>query len=383
MPRISGIGRHVAYWLVTGSPDKIVVLMKLVEASFFLYMAGVTLPKVCILLLYLHLFEDRKERMATWAVLCVVVLNYIGVGLVIVPAVCRPFAYNWDKTIEGGECWDQLGIWRWISLPNIATDLCILALPIPMLWKLQASLMRKVGLFVTFLTGGLGIVVAVLRFHAFFTTYGEGAMTDITFYSVLMCVYTAAEPCAYFVCSCLPGTRPLLGTISKRLKSRNNNAPAVRNGSDNINFHAKDSHEGGGTSGSVANSSHTTSRGDLEQGHTDNTFDPINYSYPQDPLNKTRMASSVSTVVANSGSNSNVAAASAAATGSPTRTHSICNTNDGSRSCPRLPRLVAGLDDCASTTTTTTGETNWPLFVHLEKTVDVRHYSRGGREEER
>lgn len=37
--------------------------------------------------------------------------------------------------------------------------------------------------------------------------------SDLTYLGVWTMLYTTMEPCAYFVCSCLPGTRPLARAV--------------------------------------------------------------------------------------------------------------------------------------------------------------------------
>lgn len=47
---------------------------------------------------------------------------------------------------------------------------------------------------------------SLIRFVEFFTI---DFASDLTFLGVWTMIYTTMEPCAYFVCACLPGTRPL------------------------------------------------------------------------------------------------------------------------------------------------------------------------------
>lgn len=51
--------------------------------------------------------------------------------------ICRPLAYNWDMTIPGGSCADQNAAYVAVGGVDIATDLSVLVLPIPMIRKLQ------------------------------------------------------------------------------------------------------------------------------------------------------------------------------------------------------------------------------------------------------
>ncbi|KAH8885978.1 hypothetical protein GQ53DRAFT_845118 [Thozetella sp. PMI_491] len=208
--QIGGAGRHFAYWMIT-DPTVIGVFLKLQTATESVYMAGVTLPKVAILLLYLRVFvAERKIWIGTCIVLGVVVANYVCTGLIATFTICQPFAFKWDKTIPGGHCANLMAAYRYISIPNILTDLAILILPLSPLYRLQLSPVRKFGLLVTFLAGSLGIITAVIRFVGFYTVDLE---SDLTYLGVDTNLYTIIEPCAYFICSCLPGIRPLVRAV--------------------------------------------------------------------------------------------------------------------------------------------------------------------------
>lgn len=57
---------------------------------------------------------------------------------------CRPFALNWDASIPG-TCIDRNAFYIWTSIPNIATDIAILILPMRVVWNLHASMRTKVS----------------------------------------------------------------------------------------------------------------------------------------------------------------------------------------------------------------------------------------------
>lgn len=118
-------------------------------------MAGVTFPKVAILMLYIRIFSTPKVRLMTWIAMGVVLANWVATGIIATFTICQPFAFKWDKTIEDGKCANLMAAYKYISIPNIVTDIAILVLPVPSLWKLHTSKWRKIGIFVTFATGGL------------------------------------------------------------------------------------------------------------------------------------------------------------------------------------------------------------------------------------
>ena len=69
--------------------------------------------------------------------------------------ICQPFAYTWDKTIDGGHCGDILAGWLASAIINVILDIAVIVLPMPMLWGLQMQVTKKIlisGIF------GLGIV---------------------------------------------------------------------------------------------------------------------------------------------------------------------------------------------------------------------------------
>ena len=54
--------------------------------------------------------------------------------------ICHPVQFFWDKTIPGGHCGSDSGILYGVAGPNIATDIAVLVLPLPMIWRLQMPL---------------------------------------------------------------------------------------------------------------------------------------------------------------------------------------------------------------------------------------------------
>ncbi|GAM42621.1 hypothetical protein TCE0_044f16767 [Talaromyces pinophilus] len=211
--KIGGDGRHVEYWDIH-DPTVIVTWRKLQTSSGLLYMAAVTFPKVSILVLYLRVFMDRKVRIATWAVMGIVVGHCVFTGIITTFAICQPFAYNWDKTIRGGHCGDLMAVYEYVSIPNILTDLAILVLPHSTIRQLRTGKIQRVGIIVTFLAGGLGIITSIIRFVAFYTS---DMLSDSTYRSSITFIYSVVESSTYFICSCLPGTRPLLMAVLKKL----------------------------------------------------------------------------------------------------------------------------------------------------------------------
>ena len=71
--------------------------------------------------------------------------------------ICRPFAYNWNKLIPGGTCGNEKSLDLYLGIFNLLLDVCVVVLPMPVLWGLQMAFNKKLMLSGMF---GLGIVYA-------------------------------------------------------------------------------------------------------------------------------------------------------------------------------------------------------------------------------
>ena len=152
----AGVGRHLAE-VVSYHPDQFISWEKSLYALEWLYLPSIALPKVSIVALYLRIFTSRTARFTCYILIFVIVANCVSF-LFASTFQCSPIAYQWDKTIEGGTCFNIEAAFKASGAPNIATDAVILVLPIPTVWKLKASWIRKLGLMVVFLTGSMLVI---------------------------------------------------------------------------------------------------------------------------------------------------------------------------------------------------------------------------------
>ena len=63
---------------------------------------------------------------------------------------CDPIAYGWDITIPGGHCANREAGYLVVGIVDVSTDVFILILPLPVLWKLQVSRSRQISLLIIF-----------------------------------------------------------------------------------------------------------------------------------------------------------------------------------------------------------------------------------------
>ena len=157
-----GLGYHEIA-ILASEPEKLVVWAKFVLAGPMLYLAAVLFSKLAILAIYLRIFTFRSFRITCWTLAAILVTNWF-VFTVAAFLMCIPLEYLWNKRLEGGHCFDIDGFYRWSTFPNIITDVVMLILPLPVVWRLQTSRSIKIGLTLTFATGSMCVVVAPKRF---------------------------------------------------------------------------------------------------------------------------------------------------------------------------------------------------------------------------
>lgn len=115
----------------------------IVYISENLYVIDLALSKISIVVFYLRIFPDNWFR---YAALVTIVMITISTTIIFLMTVfsCHPVAYFWDKNLRG-KCIDINSLAYANSGMSIAQDLIIIALPIPILLKLNISTKKKIG----------------------------------------------------------------------------------------------------------------------------------------------------------------------------------------------------------------------------------------------
>ncbi|KAL4963657.1 uncharacterized protein BDV14DRAFT_176145 [Aspergillus stella-maris] len=203
----AGIGYgHVNEIAATYGLEPITKLSKLIIPLQFLWVLSLSCTKISILFLYLRIFPVRWLVISSWATMAVIVMWAIATILAGC-LICRPFAYNWDTTIPGGHCGNQVTSFTATGVINLVTDVIVLVLPMPSLYKLQMATYKKVTLITVFGLGIVTCVISILRISVLSTM----DFTDITYTIPRANVFSGVEPCLAVVLASVPMMRPLLG----------------------------------------------------------------------------------------------------------------------------------------------------------------------------
>lgn len=202
-----GFGRHLEAIGMEGLSR----WFKFLYAFEFLYTLAMASVKYSIILFQYRIFPVVQfRRVLLWCNKFVILLTISCVTVSIFQ--CIPVHAFWDTLAGalapklGGRCINVETYFLIAGAINAATDFTLLALPIPILWRLRTSQPQKLvltGIFTMGLTVCAVSVVRLVILHQY------GSKQDITWYYVPISIWTAAEPSIAVVSACLPSLRPL------------------------------------------------------------------------------------------------------------------------------------------------------------------------------
>ncbi|KAL4914877.1 hypothetical protein BDW62DRAFT_219816 [Aspergillus aurantiobrunneus] len=165
-----------------------------------------------IVTLYLRIFPTPRFVLAARIVLAIITIY--GLWTVISAFLnCLPVNSFWDTSVPG-RCIPKAFLWFFNGGLNIATDLAILVLPIPVLSHLRLPKRQKVGVILIFATGGFACVTSMVRLN--YLTVATNT-TDPTRDNGPIALWSQIELNSGIICCCLPPLQPLVTRFFPRL----------------------------------------------------------------------------------------------------------------------------------------------------------------------
>ncbi|KAF9882210.1 C2H2 type zinc finger domain-containing protein [Colletotrichum karsti] len=139
--------------------------------------------KFNMLFFYRRLVAGQWVEKFIFPVMGLVGATAVAMALIIL-LTCRPITLMWQIRPDPGEnCVPQNKVYFYsILVMNVTTDLCIIAIPIPVISLVRASIWRRLGVYFLFSLGVFVMTAAVIRVFLIFKPtgqFGPGAMWSI------------------------------------------------------------------------------------------------------------------------------------------------------------------------------------------------------------
>lgn len=126
--------------------------MQWINNADFIYLLSLFGFKTSILVMYLRVFSVNKRfRYATWATMFFV-CGYLFSNFWTQLFGCSPRSKYWIPDTPG-HCISYTKAGLAYGSMNIASDLLIFTLPLPIVWRLQLPLKERLGVLLIFMSG--------------------------------------------------------------------------------------------------------------------------------------------------------------------------------------------------------------------------------------
>ncbi|KAK3900427.1 hypothetical protein C8A05DRAFT_17265 [Staphylotrichum tortipilum] len=192
--------------------------------------------KAAFLALYWRLFRDLPRYRGFWLALAVFTfLAYVGcvitLSLSCGPDVRNFFAFN--KCAGPKNVWSSNFSVYFSTAVDIFTDLCIMAMPLRLIYNIKVSLKQKIGLVCVFSLGFVMIVFSVIRANQ---TLAQQGFVNLT----LLMIWSSLAASISVLVGTLPALKVLITTRARASENRSGsggsrNSAKPKNGSFGTN----------------------------------------------------------------------------------------------------------------------------------------------------
>ncbi|KAJ5780539.1 hypothetical protein N7457_005699 [Penicillium paradoxum] len=175
------------------------------------YNLTLVFAKLSALTLYARLFRRRSFLITTYILMgCLVIA---GLWMTMSGFVyCIPIRDFWnpDAEIRSAHCLSDGAVWFTNAGIQLATDLLILALPMPLLWHLRMPNRQKCGAFLVFSIGIFIIATSAARMYELSKIV---RFQDFTKANAAAALWSSIEANVSIICICLAPLHPLISRI--------------------------------------------------------------------------------------------------------------------------------------------------------------------------
>ncbi|KAL8888282.1 MAG: hypothetical protein Q9215_004262 [Flavoplaca cf. flavocitrina] len=207
--------RSGALHTMTNPIPHVVHFIQLMYAVELTYTVLITTTKFSILLFYRRVFMNQASSQRfriVWYAITIWTFLW-GISTFFAAAFqCSPASFYWTKYTRKtqGTCIDLTLLLLVTASTNIVTDVALLILPMPLVWKLNIERPQKFAVSGIFLLGGL-IIASVCIASIIRAPYLNQVVTvDPQWTSVNASIWSVIEPGVGIICASLPSMGPIL-----------------------------------------------------------------------------------------------------------------------------------------------------------------------------
>ncbi|PWI69102.1 hypothetical protein PCL_01487 [Purpureocillium lilacinum] len=204
---IEGVGYHDS----TVGPEAVINISRWLLITEIIYVWNLCWTKLSLLFMYYRIFHFPMFKRLVIGVGAFVVTWAICVSFLFT-FICVPVEKLWRPELPG-HCVSELGVWLANASSTIFSDIVILLLPIPQIWRLQLKRTEKVGLTFVFSLGFFAVFASSYRTWVLFN-YSKH---DVSYTLAPLLAWSDIEMSAGIISACLPTMRPVVRLAASKL----------------------------------------------------------------------------------------------------------------------------------------------------------------------
>ncbi|KAI0814412.1 hypothetical protein GGR55DRAFT_631731 [Xylaria sp. FL0064] len=180
------------------------------------------LIKVSILLLWIRLFGSSKRlRILCWVLIGLTTTWTFAFFFTTLFQCGTRWSMNWSPIgVFLSQCIESLNVLTVFAATDILSDLIIISIPLPLIWRLHLPIRKKIALNSVFLIGFFTIGAGIARIYMYLvTSYDMVSNPDFIADFTLCILWSEIEANVAMLVCCLPTLSPVIGKFSKSIRS--------------------------------------------------------------------------------------------------------------------------------------------------------------------
>lgn len=202
----------------SANPKTAVLILKLSFVNYYPNLATITATKASVVLLYMRIFPTEMSRFFRAG--CIALLGifgcYIITFFVTLALACQPLNMIWNPRIKG-HCIDGTAVVNASIIINIILDCFVVLAPVPMVWRLNMSRPRRLGVLSIFALGIFVIACAIVRLVLQYRLQSNSRNLQSAY--AMLSVWSVVECCVGIIVACMPTMAGPIRQWHRKLRS--------------------------------------------------------------------------------------------------------------------------------------------------------------------
>ncbi|KAI1080896.1 hypothetical protein F5B20DRAFT_537799 [Whalleya microplaca] len=177
---------------------------KLLYLGTIVYNITLLCIKFSLFFQYYRLIQEVSYYRLTYIAIMALVSAWVLAQIFVLIFQCSPIESTWDASLENRKCVNTTKVALINAVGNIVTDIIVLLLPMPVVWRLNLKRGHKWAIMGVFTLGFLTCIISACRL-IYYTRIGA----DFSWDSAPVAAWAMAELASGLICASLINLRPL------------------------------------------------------------------------------------------------------------------------------------------------------------------------------